>query len=130
MMKLALTVWNGRISPVFDACREVLVVDVDVEDGTVASSALHRIEGGSDLDRVARLAGMGVETLICGAISRPLHRELLARSVEVVGFVAGDVDVVLTAFLAGRLPGRDFAMPGCGGGRHRKRRRQGRSGGY
>lgn len=119
-MKVALTVWNERISPVFDVCREALVVDI--EDGAVVSSSVHGLEGGTDFDRVGRLAGMGVETLICGAISRPLHREFMARHLEVIGFVAGDVDAVLAAFLAGRLSGGGFAMPGCG----RRRRRMGR----
>lgn len=118
-MKLALTVWNGRISPVFDVCREALVVDI--ERGVVVSSSVHGLEGGTDFDRVGRLSGMGVETLICGAISRPLHRELLARHVEVIGFVAGDVGAVLAAFLTGRLGGNDFAMPGCGRCRRRMR---------
>ena len=28
-MKVALTVWDGRISPVFDVCREVLVLELE-----------------------------------------------------------------------------------------------------
>jgi predicted Fe-Mo cluster-binding NifX family protein len=127
-VKVALTIWNGRISPVFDVCQEALVVEI--ESGAAVSSSMHGLEGGTDLDRVGRLAGMGVETLICGAISRPLHRELLARHVDVIGFVAGEVDAVLAAFLAGRLAGRDFAMPGCRGLGRRNRCRRGRPGGW
>jgi predicted Fe-Mo cluster-binding NifX family protein len=122
-MKVALTVWDGRISPVFDVCREALVLTI--EDNVVASRASENIDAANAALKVDRLRALGVETLICGAISEPLHHELTARGVKVLGFVAGEIDEVVQAFLSGRLPGPSLAMPGCCGKQNRFRGGQG-----
>jgi predicted Fe-Mo cluster-binding NifX family protein len=60
-----------------------------------------------------------VRKLVCGAVSAPVQDELDRRGIEVIGFVAGEVDDVLRALMTGRLPHPALAMPGCG----RRRRR-------
>jgi len=70
-----------------------------------------------------RVAELGTAVLICGAISRPLEEMLEAAGVEVVSQTCGPAEDVLDAFLAGRLTGDAFAMPGCS---RRRQRRQGR----
>jgi len=118
-MKAALAVWDGRVSPVFDVSREVLVLTF--EDGLVSSRRNARVDAPTAALRADRLKDLGVETLICGALSEALHRELTSRGVRVIGFVAGKVDEVVAAFLAGRLRGAAFSMPGCCGQQHRFR---------
>ena len=79
---------------------------------------------GEMLDRRAdRLAQQGVDTLICGAISRALESLLTARGVQVIPRVCGSVDEVLGAFCTGELDDERFAMPGCCDGRRRRQRR-------
>jgi len=123
-MKLALAVWNGRISPVFDTSRQLLVIDA--EDGKVVSRRDHEIETDDPLQKAARLTEFGVEALVCGAVSRPLAQLIEDRGIELIPFVAGDVEEIITAFLAGLLPSPDMAMPGCCGRRTRGRQGQGR----
>jgi len=123
-MKLALAVWNGRISPVFDTSRQLLVIDA--ENGKVVSRRDHEIETDDPLQKVARLAESGVEALVCGAVSRSLAQLIEGRGIELVPFVAGEVEEIITAFLAGSLPSPDMAMPGCCSRRMRFRRGQGR----
>jgi len=123
-MKLALAVWNGRISPVFDTSRQLLVIDA--EEGKVVSRRDHEIETDDPLQKAARLAEFGVEALVCGAVSRPLAQLIEDRGVELVPFVTGEVEEIITAFLAGLLPSPDTAMPGCCGRRMRRRQGQGR----
>ncbi len=118
-MKVALTVWEGRISPVFDVSREVVVLTV--QQGAVIARAVERLGVLGPEQRAARLADLGVGTVICGAISGAPYQELVARGLRVFGFVAGEVEEVVAAFLAGRLPSPAFSMPGCGGWRHRRR---------
>jgi hypothetical protein len=65
---------------------------------------------------------MDVRTLICGALSRGLARMLAASDIALVPFVAGEVSVVLDAFVAGDLPSPALAMPGCGLRRRRRAR--------
>jgi predicted Fe-Mo cluster-binding NifX family protein len=117
-MQVALTIWEGRISPVFDVSRQLLLLDV--EQGAVRQRREASLDLPSAEQRIERLQELGVDTLVCGAISEPVHLELLYRGLKVFGFVAGEVEVVIAALLAGALPGPSLAMPGC---RSRKRRR-------
>ena len=126
-MKAALTVWDGRVSPVFDVSREAVILTI--ENGTVAARRSENIEAPTAALKIDRLMELGVETLICGAISEPLHRELTARGVRVLGFVAGEIDEVVQAFLAGTLPAPALSMPGCCGRQNRFRGGRGRGGG-
>ena len=125
-MTAALAVWDGRVSPVFDVSREVLVLAI--EDGFVSTRRNVRIDAPTAALRADRLKEVGVETLICGALSEDLHRELTARGVRVIGFVAGEIDEVLAAFLAGQLRGAAFSMPGCCGRQSRFRGGRGGTG--
>jgi predicted Fe-Mo cluster-binding NifX family protein len=123
-MKAALTVWDGRVSPVFDVSRQAVILTI--EDGAVAARCSENIEAPTAALKIDRLMRLGVETLICGAISEPLHHELTVRGVRVLGFVAGEIDEVVQAFIAGTLPAPALSMPGCCGRQMRLRRGRGR----
>lgn len=115
MPRIAIHVWRNRVAPVFDTGGRILILADQPEDGTLScpQPAL----------RAEEMVGLGVDTLICGAISRPMHEALMARGIRVVGFVAGDVEMVVAAWKSGGLDER-FAMPGCRGmgfGRGRRR---------
>jgi predicted Fe-Mo cluster-binding NifX family protein len=109
-MKLALTVWDGRISPVFDVCRKAIVLDL--EGGRVTSRRTEAFESDEPACKIDRLAALGVNKLVCGAISASLRRDLLDRGIEVVEFVAGEVDDVLRAVISGRISDPSLRMPG------------------
>lgn len=119
VMRVALAVWDGRVSPVFDVSQEVLILDI-VERSVGASSSL-MLGNGAAGDRSRRLAEQGVGTLICGAVSNEMMRELNREGIEVIGFVTGEVGTIIEAFAAGELPDARYAMPGCTMrmGRHR-----------
>lgn len=124
-MKVALTVWQGRISPVLDAARSVLVVEI--ENGVARTGREEFLLGESVREKVSRLEELGVEMLVCGAVSRPLAKTIASRGIRLVPFVCGDANEVLEAIAANRIPGTAFSMPGCGCGR-RLRGRHGRRG--
>ena len=69
---------------------------------------------------------LGVEVLICGAISRPLAEMITDSGIRLIPFLSGDVEEVIQAFLAGNLPNSAFLMPGCCGRRRRFRSGRGR----
>lgn len=125
-MKAAFTVWDGRIAPVFDVSREALVLTV--EDGTAVARTTENIEAPTPSLKIDRLTELGIQTLVCGAITEPLHHELSIRGVKIIGFVAGDLDEVVESLLAGRLPNRVLSMPGCCGRKRRFRGGRGRGG--
>ena len=124
-MKVAIPEWQGRISTVFDVAATLVVADVvdaqAVEQRTVRlfCSDLH--------GRVMELAGMGVDVLICGAISWPFEMALSNAGIKVIPHTCGEVQPVLASYIANRLNPNPFLMPGCCG-RRRRCRGQGRRG--
>ncbi len=148
-MKLAITPWNGRVAPVFDSSERLLILDrapyvPSMErlsmDGRLRAEELS-VDGdpmGEEFDisqkapaqKVRFLADQGVEQLICGAISKDLEILLRDQGIDVYSFIAGDVDVVLHAWITGQLDTPIYAMPGCFSGRHHRWGRQGSRIGY
>ena len=130
-MKVALPIWEGRVSPVFDTAGRLLVARI--EAGEIESRREESIAAPSAAGRVSRLRELEVEVLICGAISRPLGDLVSAAGIRLVPFVTGAVDEILKAFVSGTLDGPAYLMPGCcgmrrrcGGGRGHRRMRGGR----
>jgi len=117
-MKIAMPVWNGFVSSVFDFAHQLLVVDVQGREET--SRLEVSLEQEAPPQRVAKLVDLGVDVLLCGAISRPLASMLAASNVEVIPFVSGTVDEVLNAYLNGRLAEPQFLQPGCWPGARRR----------
>ena len=110
-MKIAIPVWNGFVSSVFDFAHYLLVVDIE------GKQEINRwqipLEQQAIPQRVNQLVNSGIEVIICGAISRPLAATLKASNVEVIPFVTGAVDKVLEAYLDKRLAEPQFLQPGC-----------------
>jgi len=123
-LRVALTVWEGHIAPVFDVSQEAELLTI--EGGAVTGRRRTSIATPTAPEKVSRLQELGVETLVCGAISAPLQQELARRGLHVVSFVAGEIEEIVRALIAGSLPSPAFAMPGCRG---RRRRARGGSGG-
>lgn len=111
-MKVALTVWEGRISPLFDATRMLLLARVD-HHRKIAERRLEPFDCGSDFSRVSRLSRLGVDVLICGGISRFFMNFIQARNIRILPFCAGRVEEVLQAYIEGTLLSDRFRMPGC-----------------
>lgn len=119
-MKTAFSVWGHRIAPVFDTARQVRLVES--EGARITAENEYLLPGDAVPQKVKWLAGQGVGTLVCGAVSRPLQEQLAASGIRVVPFVAGDLRRVIQALLDGSLKGSAFMMPGCCG----RRRARGR----
>lgn len=109
MSRIAVHHWQDRIAPVFDTGGRVLVL----EDGTNEREECLLLRS-QPLQRAEDLRTQGVGTLICGAISRSMREALVACDIRVVGFVAGDLEQVIAAWMSGGLD-ETFAMPGCRG---------------
>ena len=119
-MKLAIPVWQGRISPVFDVAGQLLLVELT--DGREVARQEQMVDETAADERSRKLAELGVETLICAGISQSLETGLADRGIRVIARICGNVEEVLAAFVAGRLREERFAMPGCCGQRRRRHR--------
>lgn len=132
-MKIAIPVFRDRISPVFDWAARIVVIEME------GPREIRREELGFEVSspaaRVDRLVDLKIDLLLCGGISATLFALLQARGLRVVPWVAGQIEEVLVAYVAGRIPGESFAMPGCCGrrfgqkGRGQGMRRPNRKGG-
>ena len=115
-MKVIIPSRQGRVSPVLDVAGRFLLVTVEQGQETMREDVL--LEATGSLARARQIAQLGAETVICGAISRPLELAMHSAGVEVIAHVCGQVDEVLSAFVDRRLNEDAYLMPGCRG-RHR-----------
>jgi predicted Fe-Mo cluster-binding NifX family protein len=123
-MRIAIPIWEGKVSPVLDTASRLLILDVE---GQKETSRFETVLDEQDLSRrCLRIRGMEVETLICGAVSRPFSRMLIASGIDVIPEISGHAEDVLKAYLQGNLFHPKFLMPG--GGRNRKKQRKGLKG--
>jgi predicted Fe-Mo cluster-binding NifX family protein len=125
-MKAAITEWQGRVAPLFDVAGTALVVESTPAGCSIAEQ---RVSLPMDCphSKISMLEGLQVDTLICGAISRPVRECIEARGIQVYPFVSGEIDVVIEAWRQGQLEQADFAMPGCRRCRRRKGQCSGRN---
>ncbi len=100
-----------RVSPVFDVAESLQIFEI--QDGRVEQWEERRLVGTEFYSRAREVSGYKVDTVICGAVSRPLETALQGVGVRVVGFVCGQIDEVVRAFVEGRLEEEKFRMPGC-----------------
>jgi len=112
-MKVAIPEHQGRVAPVFDTCRRVLIFSQNAEGevplGLEDWSATGRHK------RAARLKELGVEILLCGAISGWMEGQLSVQGIQTMPWLAGEVPEILEAFRLGRVAEPQYAMPGRAG---------------
>ncbi len=129
-MKIALAIWEGRIAPVLDVAKTILVVDPQ-PGGDPGSSPrqILDVQPGAVSDLASPLLERGVLVLVCGAVSRRVQDRLQSEGIQVVGFVAGGVSEIVASWRDGSFDPDRFAMPGCRcrcDGNRRRMRRSGR----
>lgn len=110
-MNVAITVWNNRISPVFDSAQSLLVTEIQ---GTEVVDAVAKAIQASRFDSfLGLLKEHDVQVLICGALCEGPALMLERQGVEVISFVTGEAENILEFYLQGKDM-TEFAMPGCG----------------
>jgi predicted Fe-Mo cluster-binding NifX family protein len=110
-MKVALPVWENRVSPVFDFAHALLVAEI--ENLRVRGKQHMPVDPHlPPFSQAAKLSSLGVETLICGAVSQMLEEMIKSYGIRVISAVSGDIDEVLQAHLNGTLSTAKYRMPG------------------
>jgi predicted Fe-Mo cluster-binding NifX family protein len=111
--KAAFACWGARIAPVFDTARNIHIVQVD--SGRITDEMQATLLEEFPVQKALRLVGLGIDTLICGGISRAMHTVVSSYGIRILPFVAGDLKDVIEAWIRGSLDPDVFAMPGCRG---------------
>ena len=109
-MKIAIPVWENKVSPVLDTASRLLVVESEGR-GVISRFELYLDE--RDLSkRGLRIQGLGLDTLICGAVTRHFSDMLTSYGIHIVSGISGQPDEVLGAWFNGKLGEGKFLMPG------------------
>jgi predicted Fe-Mo cluster-binding NifX family protein len=93
---------------------------VEIENGGEVSRREESIPEIHPMLRARHLDALGVNVLICGAISRPLERILVSAGMTVIPNTCGTAEDIIRSFVSGKFTDRSFLMPGCC--RHRRHR--------
>jgi predicted Fe-Mo cluster-binding NifX family protein len=110
-MKIGIPVWNEWVSPVFDTAGRLIVVEV--QDNKETSRSEELMPQGALPQKTKRVAELGIEVLICNAISAPCARMLSLAGAKVIPWRSGPVEEVIQAYLEGTLGHPRFFIPGC-----------------
>jgi predicted Fe-Mo cluster-binding NifX family protein len=110
MDRIAIPVYKSRVSPVFDSCTRLLLIDLNHNQEIDRTEIL--CEGLSEIERLKMLKKLSVCTVICGGISDGFYKIISNSEISVIIGIAGEVNQVLTAFRCRRLGQPCFYMPG------------------
>lgn len=110
-MKVAVTVWENRLSPVFDASRRLLIAEI--ENGQITNRAFMIFNPEQPAALAKTLMELDVPVLICGAVSQVPASTIIAGGITLIPFIAGELDRVLDVYASGNSLAPTFVMPGC-----------------
>ena len=109
-MKIAITIWGNRISPVFDSAQTILLAEID--QGAIISQKREFLPRLAASGLARMVAEKQIDTLICGAISERPALIIQQSGIALLSFVGGNAERFLEDLRAGR-PLELFRMPGC-----------------
>ncbi len=110
-MKLAITIWGNRISPVFDAATTLLIAEI--QRGMILKKTYKSFRPEPCPDLISLLRHLDVSLLICGAISTGPADLITANGIGLASFVTGNALEILDDFATRERIARDRVMPGC-----------------
>jgi predicted Fe-Mo cluster-binding NifX family protein len=108
-IKVAIPLFNNRVSPRFEFAPTLLVVTI--ENDQVLEKKELNLQSYDLLQRSSLLRKMGLDILICGGIQGFITRSLSLTNVQVIAPVAGEAEAVLQLFLEKNL--FPFFQPCC-----------------
>jgi len=110
-MKIGLTVWEDKISPVFDSSSRLMIVDLN--EGNTGNIKYEAFDSSQLSLFIGQLNLLDVYSLICGAISEFPWKILTNSDIKVFPFIAGDAMDLVDAIAKGDAIIPKFLMPGC-----------------
>jgi predicted Fe-Mo cluster-binding NifX family protein len=100
-MKIAIPLFNGRISPRFDFSPEMWVVTV--ENGVLVDQERFPSTNLNLTQRLEQITSKRVDKVICGGIDRFSLDQLGIRGIEVVPDIMGEAEQAFALFMRGKL---------------------------
>lgn len=110
-LKIAVTIWGNRVSPVFDAAKTLLVADI--KDSATIRKSYVNFNAGSPETLIRILKQMRVSILVCGAISTHPADLIVENEIKLISFVTGNAMEFLDTFARKQVIEKSYMMPGC-----------------
>ncbi|MBU8849400.1 MAG: dinitrogenase iron-molybdenum cofactor biosynthesis domain-containing protein [Desulfobacterales bacterium] len=110
-MKIAITVWGNRVSPVFDAAGTLFVAHI--ENQTIVKKSYTSFNPAMPSDLIKLLKKMQVSILVCGAISTKPADLIVGSDIKLISFVTGNALKLIDDFAHKQTIEKTFMMPGC-----------------
>ncbi|MBW2605492.1 MAG: NifB/NifX family molybdenum-iron cluster-binding protein [Deltaproteobacteria bacterium] len=109
-MRVAISIWEDKISPVLDTAAKLLIID---DKNQKESSRFEADLLEQDMSRrCSFIKKLDLDVLICGAVSRQFLEMLKASGIKIISGISGPAEDVLEAYLQGALLHSGFFMPG------------------
>ena len=105
-----MPIFQARISPVLDACNEVMLVDID--KGQASRRQTVSMQKMTHPERAETLARWGVTHIICAGVSDLMSHYVESHGIHIISGIAGVPDTIVEAYIHHRLREECFKMPG------------------
>jgi predicted Fe-Mo cluster-binding NifX family protein len=110
MERVAIPVFESRVSPVLDSCQRIVVVDF--ENGREIRRQELSLEKMSVHERIEVMVRWGIRKVICAGVSDVMCRFLAGKNIALVSGIAGEIEKIINAYICNRLDDACFIMPG------------------
>lgn len=110
IMKIAISIWKNRVSPVFDTAAHIEFIEAN-KNGLLKQETIC-VESLTIFQSIDLLKKLKVDLLICGGITQNTFENIRAKNIKIIPFICGDINKILQATISGKDIKRLFAMPG------------------
>ncbi len=109
-MKIAITIWGNRISPVFDSANTLMIAQV--ENSKIVNQIIEEFNPTIATQIASVLKNYQIDVLICGALTQHQSEIIEQAGTKLIPFVSGNAEKVLVSYIKEPLLIVDFLMPG------------------
>ena len=100
-MKIAVPLFNSRLSPRFDFAAKLLLATII--EGKITDRQEFSLTNLNPIRRISLLCELKVNAVLCGGISCFAERFITAHGIKVFALIQGEVEEVLALFINGNL---------------------------
>ena len=118
---IAVPVFQDRVSPLMDVSNRYMIYET--EDGKIKQRIDISLNADGESQRVEKLKEIGVNTIICGAVSGYVAHLVDDKGMRLLSMIYGPIDEIIEHYLKNSLG--TYCSGACNG---RKRQRRGQCG--
>jgi len=106
--KVLIGLYDNEVSPRFDLCSEVLIVQIDETEGIAREEKLVVLSQASAEMLCHMVLTEAIQVVVCGGIEDEYYQYLIWKRVKVLDSIIGDVKHALEQLIRGNLKSGDI----------------------